>query len=81
MENSKRVLRWLKENLDEDNYVSVMAQYFPTYLVKEKYPEINRKLTKEEWKEIEDFVEKMNFKMAIYKNFGEHEEEYVPNWW
>ena len=56
MENSKRVLRWLKENLNEDNYVSVMAQYFPTYLVKEKYPEINRKLTKE------DFVEKMNFK-------------------
>lgn len=62
MENSKRVLRWLKENLNEDNYVSVMAQYFPTYLVKEKYPEINRKLTKEEWKKIEDFVEKMNFK-------------------
>lgn len=62
MENSKRVLRWLKENLNEDNYVSVMAQYFPTYLVKEKYLEINRKLTKEEWKEIEDFVEKMNFK-------------------
>ena len=62
MENSKRVLRWLKENLNEDNYVSVMAQYFPTYLVKERFSEINRKLTKEEWKEIEDFVEEMNFK-------------------
>ena len=83
IENSKKVLKWLKENLDEENYVSVMAQYFPTYLVKEKeeYSEINRKLTKEEWRKIEDFIDELDFKNGYIQELGEHEEEYVPKWW
>ena len=83
IENSKKILKWLKENLNEENYVSVMAQYFPTYLVKEKeeYIDFNRKLTKNEWKEIEDYVDKLNFKNGYIQELGEHEEEYVPKWW
>ena len=83
IENSKKVLKWLKENIDGENYVSAMAQYFPTYLVKEKeeYKEINRKLTKEEWKQIEDYIEKLDFKNGYIQELGEHEEEYVPKWW
>jgi len=34
IENSKKVLKWIKENLPKDIYVSVMAQYFPTYQAK-----------------------------------------------
>ena len=83
IENSKKVLRWLKENLNEENYVSIMAQYFPTYLAKEKdeYKEINRKLTKKEWREIEHFIEELDFKNGYIQELGEHEEEYVPTWW
>ena len=29
IENSKKVLKWIKENLPNDIYVSIMAQYFP----------------------------------------------------
>ncbi len=43
--NSKNVLHWIKENMPEDVYVSVMAQYFPTYKAKLD-PLINRKLTR-----------------------------------
>ena len=83
VENSKKVLRWLKENLNEENYVSVMAQYFPTYLVKEKeeYRDLNRKLTKEEWRNIEKFIDELDFKNGYIQELGEHEEEYVPKWW
>ena len=83
IENSKKALKWLKNNINEENYVSVMAQYFPTYLVKEKeeYKSINRKLTKEEWKEIENYIEKLDFKNGYIQELGEHEEEYVPTWW
>ncbi len=83
IENSKKILKWLKENLNEENYVSVMAQYFPTYLVKEKeeYEELNRKLTKDEWKEIENFIDELDFKNGYIQELGEHEEEYVPKWW
>ena len=31
IQNSKNVLKWIKDNLRKDIYVSVMAQYFPTY--------------------------------------------------
>ena len=31
IQNSKHILKWLKENLDDKVYVSIMAQYFPTF--------------------------------------------------
>ena len=56
IENSKKVLRWLVDNLSKEIYISVMAQYFPTYKAKD-FEEINTKLTKEEWREIEEYIE------------------------
>ena len=55
IENSKQVLKWIKENLDNNIYVSIMAQYFPTYKAKE-LDEINRKLTKQEYDEVENYL-------------------------
>ena len=82
IENSKKVLKWIKENLPNDVYVSIMAQYFPTYKAKEdeKY-KINRKLTKEEWEEIEQYIEEIDIENGFIQELGEHEEEYVPKWW
>ena len=79
LENSKQVLKWIKENLDEDVYISIMAQYFPTYLAKD-VENINRKLTKEEYKEIENYVYDLDLKNGYMQDLGEHEEEYVPKW-
>ena len=79
IENSKKVLKWIKDNLDDKIYVSIMAQYFPTYKAKE-YEKINRKLTKEEWKEIENYIEKLEIENGYVQELGEHEEEYVPKW-
>ena len=79
IENSKKVLKWIKENLPEDIYISVMAQYFPIYKAKE-WQELNRKLTKEEWKKIEDYIEELEIENGYVQELGEHEEEYVPKW-
>lgn len=79
IENSKKVLKWIKENLPNDIYVSIMAQYFPTYKAKEDN-KINRKLTKEEWRQIEDFVDEIEIENGFIQELGEHEEEYVPKW-
>lgn len=83
IENSKKVLKWIKENLSENIYISIMAQYFPTYKAKteQKISELNRKLTKEEWKEIEKYVEELDIKNGYIQELGECEEEYVPKWW
>ena len=79
IENSKKVLKWIKQNLPNNIYVSIMAQYFPTYKAKED-EKINRKLTREEWNEIEDFVQEIGIENGFIQELGEHEEEYVPKW-
>ncbi len=79
IENSKKILKWIKENIDENVYVDIMAQYFPTYKAKDS-KDLNRKLTKEEYKEIEEYVYDLNIKNGYMQDLGEHEEEYVPKW-
>lgn len=79
VENSKKVLKWLKNNLSSDIYISVMAQYFPTYEAK-KVENLNRKVTKEEWREIENYIEELGIENGYKQELGEQEEEYVPKW-
>ena len=76
--NSRRVLKWINENM-HDVYVSVMAQYFPTYKAKE-IDDINRKLTKEEYEQIENYLYRLDLENGYIQELGEHEEEYVPHW-
>lgn len=75
--NSKHILKWIKENMPEDIYVSVMAQYFPTYEAKKDLL-INRKLTRKEYKEIETYLYSLNLENGYIQELGKHEEEYVP---
>lgn len=77
--NTKNILKYVKENFDENTYISIMAQYFPTYKAKEDKL-INRKLTKKEYKEIENYLYLLNLKNGYIQELGEHEEEYVPKW-
>lgn len=76
--NSRRVLKWINENM-HGVYVSVMAQYFPTYKAKE-IDDINRKLTKEEYEQIENYLYRLDLENGYIQELGEHEEEYVPHW-
>lgn len=77
IQNSKHILKWLKENVETKAYVSVMAQYFPTYKAKED-EKINRKLTKKEYSEIEKYLYLLNIENGYMQDLGKHEEEYVP---
>lgn len=78
IQNSKNILKWLKNNVDKKIYISVMAQYFPTYKAKEdKY--LNRKLTNREYTEIENYLYMLNIENGYMQDLGKHEEEYVPD--
>jgi putative pyruvate formate lyase activating enzyme len=79
IENSKNILKWMKENLEGKALISIMAQYFPTYKAKE-ISTINRKITKEEYKEVEEYLYSLNIEDGYIQELGEHEEEYVPKW-
>ena len=77
IQNSKNVLKWIKENFDDNVFVSIMAQYFPTYKAK-KEELLNRKLSIKEYREIENYVFKLNLQNGYMQELGKHEEEYVP---
>lgn len=78
IQNSKQVLKLIKNKFGSRVYVSVMAQYFPSYKANE-YEDINRKLTEEEFNEIENFIYKLGLKNGYIQYLEDNEEQYVPD--
>lgn len=78
-ENTKKVLSWINSNMPKNTTVSVMAQYFPTYKAKE-IEDINRKITKREYKKVEDFLYSLDLENGYIQECGKNEEIYVPKW-
>lgn len=76
-ENSKQVLKWINDNLPKETYVSVMAQYFPTYLALQDKT-LNRKISKREYKKVEDYLYSLNIENGYIQDLGDNEECYVP---
>lgn len=77
IQNTKQILKWIKNNIKDNIPISVMAQYFPTYMALET-EDVNRKLTLEEFEEIENFIYKLNLKNGYIQYLEDDEEKYVP---
>ncbi len=77
--NTKNVLKWIKNNMPEDVYISIMSQYFPTYLAKED-EHINRKITRKEYREVEKYLETLEIENGYMQDYCscDNEEAYVP---
>lgn len=72
---TKYILKWIKENLPEDIYISIMLQYFPTYLAKEEKL-LNRKVSKLEYNIVKKMISE--FENGYIQELSNSEEEYVP---
>lgn len=72
---TRYILDWIKENLPEDIYISIMLQYFPAYLAK-KDELLNRKISRMEYFFIKRMVSE--FKNGYIQELSDSEEEYVP---
>lgn len=79
IQNTKHILKWIKENMPDDIYVSIMTQYFPAYKALDD-DKINRKINKKEYKIVEDYVYSLNLKNGYMQDYieDENEEQYVP---
>ena len=78
LENTKRVIDWVAQTFKPgDVMFSLMHQYVPCGRAAE-YPELNRKLTAEEYKEVEDYL----FASGIEDGFVQEEDaasgEFIP---
>ncbi len=68
LNNSIQALRNLKEWFGTEIYISLMSQYFPAYKAFD-YPELNRRLTIEEWTEILNEFKDLGFKNGWVQEF------------
>ena len=77
-ENSTKCLRWISENLPLDEIlVSIMSQYTPFHKA-ESFPEINRRLTEEEYEKVLDFADEIGIENGFIQELSSAKEEYTP---
>ncbi|HHW03787.1 MAG TPA: radical SAM protein [Thermoanaerobacterales bacterium] len=77
-EDSKRILRWIAENLPKGVYISLMSQYMPYYKA-ESHPELNRRLSAAEYDEIVEYFFELGLENGFVQEEGASSEEYVPD--
>jgi putative pyruvate formate lyase activating enzyme len=70
----KESLIWLKNSLDTEVHISIMAQYYPTYMVsiESMYSPLNRHITEEEYMEVVSFAEKLGFQNGWIQDLDSH---------
>lgn len=76
--DSLRVLRWIAANLPRDIYISLMAQYFPTYRAA-GIPPLNRRLTAGEYQQVLDGLSELGLEKGFIQELAAASAEYVPN--
>lgn len=77
VEDSLRCLEWLKYNLADTVYTSIMSQYIPFYHAN-NYPEINRKLITEEYTQVMAKIEELGLENGFIQELTAASEDYVP---
>lgn len=75
--DSIKVLEWLRSNMPQDIYVSVMSQYTPYYNAC-LYPEVDRRLTRWEYERVINKFCKLGFENGYMQERASAEEIYIP---
>jgi len=78
VENSLAVLDEIAK-IDRTLYVGLMAQYFPTASVMDTFPELNRRITKREYKEVLDYFFKVGLTNGFTQSLKSAVKDYVPS--
>lgn len=78
LDDTKKILKWIKDNLGERAYVSLMCQYTPMYNACE-FEEINRKLDEWEYDLIIAYFFKLGLENGFVQEHSSATSEYVPD--
>ncbi|MDP4268142.1 MAG: radical SAM protein [Bacteroidota bacterium] len=73
----EKVLNWIKQNIGNKVYISLMAQYYPIHKSSD-YPEINRPINKKEYNHALDVLFDMGFENGFIQEFGA-DNKYIPH--
>ena len=76
-EDSKAVLKFLYEAFGDSVFISIMNQYTPLSHV-EGYPELNRRITEEEYDELVDYAIELGIENGFIQEGETAEESFIP---
>ena len=76
-EDSKKILRWIKENLPIEVPVSLMAQYTPLFHAQSR-KELNRRITEREYEEMIDYFFEIGLENGYVQERSSTESKYTP---
>ena len=78
--DTKKVLRYLHETYGDQIYISIMNQYTPMPQVtsSDRFPELHRKVTEEEYHKILTFSERLGISQGFYQEGETAEESFIP---
>lgn len=77
MENAKAVVKYVYETYGDSVFLSLMNQYTPLPQV-EKFPEINRRVTEEEYDELVDYAIEIGVENGFIQEGETAEESFIP---
>ncbi|MGN0772141.1 MAG: radical SAM protein [Christensenellales bacterium] len=78
LDNTYGVLEWLKDNLDDSHYISLMGQYYPCG-DSEKYVELNRRLKPLEYKLAISKAEKLGLANVLIQDLSSADADFTPD--
>lgn len=78
LDDSKNIIKYLYETFKHKIYLSIMNQYTPLTEVS-KYPEINRKITEEEYDELVDFAVDIGVENGFIQEGETALESFIPD--
>lgn len=77
LENGKAVVKYVYETYKDQVFLSLMNQYTPLSYV-EKWPEINRRVTEEEYEELVDYAIEIGVENGFIQEGETAEESFIP---
>ncbi len=77
MEDSVQILKYLHETYGDTIYISIMNQFTPLSNL-EKYPELNRKITDEEYETLVDYAIEIGIENGFIQEGDTAEESFIP---
>lgn len=78
MDDSKAILQYLHETYGDRIYISIMNQFTPLANVAD-YPELNRKITEEEYDELIDYAIDLGVEQGFIQEGETAEESFIPD--
>lgn len=78
IEDSKKVIKYLYDTYGDNIFISIMNQYTPMPLIGEKYPELNRKVTDEEYDELVDYAIEIGVENGFIQEGETASESFIP---